>query len=67
MLLGDAPHPNSPFKDWPIGSDPYQFHCNFENVDAPRFPNSDEQLAARERRKAQKAGKDAKASRKTTT
>lgn len=26
------------FKDWPLQG-PYQYHCNFENVDPSRFPN----------------------------
>lgn len=30
------------FKDWPI-REQYMFHCNFENVDIDKFPNSDEE------------------------
>lgn len=43
------------FKDWPVGLEPYQFHCNFANVDTARFPNPDEELAAREKRAARKS------------
>ena len=32
--------------DWHLNSQ-YLFHCNFENVDATRFPNMDEQIARR--------------------
>ena len=37
------------FKDWPFG-EPYQFHCNFDGVDADRFPNPQEDLARREKK-----------------
>ncbi len=31
------------FKDWPWDNTPYMFYCPFLNVDATRFPNSDDQ------------------------
>jgi len=36
------------FKDWPLKEE-YMFHCNFENVDTSRFPNSREALQGKPR------------------